>query len=280
MRMRSKEFSIGVIALLCTSNLFAWGQEGHRVIGQAAYQLLDDKARQEVAALLGTPAAGDTDAAIARACNWPDAIRDQAEWNWSGPLHYVNIPRSTSKYDRERDCPEGRCVTEGILHFSSQLGYDGLPPEKRWQAFAFVCHLVADLHQPLHAGFRDDRGGNTVNIEYQGEEWNLHQFWDGVVVRERLQDERLLIEQLVVAGGMEAGRDWSTAEVTAWTEESHALAASRAYPGQSVIDQAFADQAWDITLERWKLAAARLAQILNAVLGENQILVDDPSLEP
>ena len=280
MRMRSKEFLIGIFVLLCAPKLFAWGQEGHRVIGQAAYQLLDDKARQEVAALLGKPAGGDIGEAIAEACNWPDAIRDQPEWNWSGPLHYVNIPRSTSKYERERDCPEGRCVTEGILHFSNQLSYDGLPPEKRWQAFAFVCHLVGDLHQPLHAGFRDDRGGNTVNIEYQGEEWNLHQFWDGVVVRERLQDERLLIGQLVIAGGMEAGRDWSTGEVKSWTEESHALAASKAYPGQRVIDQDFANQAWDITVDRWKLAAARLAKVLNAVLGENQILVEERSSEP
>lgn len=279
MRMRSKEIFIGIIVLLCAPKLFAWGQEGHRVIGQAAYELLDDKARAEVAALLGSPAAGDIGAAIAEACNWPDAIRDQAEWNWSGPLHYVNIPRSTSKYDRARDCPEGRCVTEGILHFSSQLSYDGLPAEKRWQAFAFVCHLVGDLHQPLHAGFRDDRGGNTVNIEYQGEEWNLHQFWDGVVVRERLHDERLLTDRLVAAGGMEAGRDWNTAEVKAWTEESHALAASKAYPGQRVISQAFAQQTWDITVERWKLAAARLAKVLNAVLGENEILIEAPPSE-
>ena len=274
--MRSKEFFIGAIVLLCTPDLFAWGQEGHRVIGQAAYELLDDEARSEVARLLGNPADDDMGAAISKACNWPDAVREQAEWNWSGPLHYVNIPRSTSQYSRERDCPDGRCVTEGILHFSSQLGYEDLALKKRWQAFAFVCHLVGDLHQPLHAGFRDDRGGNTVNIEYRGEEWNLHQFWDGVVVRERLQDESLLVDQLVEAGGVEAAQDWNTAEVKDWTEESHALAASKAYPEQSEVDQAFADQTWDITVERWKLAAARLAKVLNAVLGENEILLEEP----
>ncbi|MEE4218269.1 MAG: hypothetical protein V2I48_11720, partial [Xanthomonadales bacterium] len=68
--------------------------------------------------------------------------------------------------------------------------------------------------------------------------------------------------------------------VKTWTEESHALAVSKAYPGQRVIDQAFANQTWDITIERWKLAAARLAKVLNAVLGENQILVEERSSDP
>jgi len=146
--------------------------------------------------------------------------------------------------------------------------------EKQWQAFAFICHLVADLHQPLHAGFRDDRGGNTVEIEYRGQEWNLHQFWDGVVVRERLQDEDQMVSQLVMEGRSEARRDWSTTEIKAWTEESHALAASKAYPDEREIDQAFADRSWDLTVDRWKLAASRLARVLNAVLGENEVLVD------
>ena len=49
-------------------------------------------------------------------------------------------------------------------------------------ALAFVVHLLGDLHQPLHVGEHDDRGGNQVNARYGviGGELNLHSIWDGL----------------------------------------------------------------------------------------------------
>ena len=189
MRMRTKGILIAALLMGAVGNANAWGPEGHRIIGAAAFELLDDTARAAVVDILGDPGDDRLAQALDRACNWPDAVREQDEWNWSAPLHYVNIPRHAEHYERPRDCPDGRCVTEGVLDFANRLGYAETQPEKRWQAFAFVCHLVADLHQPLHAGFADDRGGNTVNVRYRGKSHNLHAFWDGVVVRERLGDE-------------------------------------------------------------------------------------------
>lgn len=273
--MRSIAFIFTLTMLATCQPAFAWGPEGHRVIGRAALELLDDQARREVFTILGNPTPGRLEAALSEACNWPDTIRGEPGWKWSSPLHYVNIPRSSSEYIRERDCPDGRCVTEGILQFANQLTYEDRAPEKRWQAFSFVCHLVADLHQPLHAGFRDDRGANTVDIEYRGEEWNLHQFWDGVVVREHLENEDLTVKRLVEDGRAASSADWRPGEVKSWTEGSHALAVSSAYPNGVVIDSAFAEKTWEITLSQWELAAARLAQVLNSVLGENEVLAED-----
>lgn len=268
-----KKYCITLVLLGCLAaqNLHAWGPEGHRLIGRAALELLDDSARTAVLELLGDPQGESIEKEIDFACNWPDRIREQSRWTWTAPLHYVNIPRHTDKYDRERDCPDGRCVTEGILDFADQLAYDELEKKKRWQAFSFVCHLVGDLHQPLHAGFKDDLGANTVDVVYRGEDWNLHEFWDGVLVRERLDDEDRMIERLVAAGRETSTTGWHAPEVRNWTEESHALAKSSAYPDAEVIDQAFADRSWIIIQERWELAAGRLAQILNAVLGENEV---------
>ena len=273
--MRLKEFIFSFVLLAISPNLVAWGADGHRVIGLAAWELLDGTARQSVSAILGDPGEDDRPGAIATACIWPDTVRGEDEWKWSSPLHYVNIPRSTPHYDRERDCPGGRCVTEGILHFASQLGYEDQDKEKKWQAFAFLCHLVADLHQPLHAGFRDDRGANTVDIEYRGETWNLHQFWDSVIVDDRLGDERQMINGLAAAGRAEAQLGWNPEEVKAWTEESHALAADKAYPAGPVIDESFAERSWEISIVQWERAAGRLAKILNAVLGEGEVLTGD-----
>ena len=59
--------------------------------------------------------------------------------------------------------------------------------------------------------------------------------------------------------------------MVAWTDESHALAADSAYPAGRVIDAEFADRSWSVTVGQWERAAGRLARVLNAVLGENEV---------
>ena len=58
----------------------------------------------------------------------------------------------------------------------------GLPPRERLAALAFLAHFVGDLHMPLHAGDRGDRGGNDLRAAYglfEGRRTNLHSVWDG-----------------------------------------------------------------------------------------------------
>ncbi len=84
-----------------------------------------------------------------------------------------------------------------------------------------------------------------------------------------------MVQQLIAQARRGATADWNPAEVKAWTEDSHALAAEFAYPEGKVIDEAFALQSWEITVSQWQLAAERLARILNATLGESAVLLDD-----
>lgn len=261
--------------LIAAPTLDAWGPQGHRLIGQAAFEMLDSKARpilEEILAAGPTGASSTVARGLDEACNWPDTVREQADWKWSAPLHYVNIPRGVDSYDRQRDCPDGLCVSEAIIRYAGELGREQLPARQRWQALAFLCHFAGDLHQPLHAGFRDDRGANNIDIEYQGGEWNLHQFWDSVLMRERVDNETGMLAQMANKGPSNA--PWRLADVADWTSESHRIAASAAYPEGDVIDDVFAYTAWEITQERLGLAAQRLATILNAVLGEGDVLVE------
>lgn len=270
--MRTKGFLPGLtlcVCLLGNPSADAWDAQGHRLIGQAAYGLLDAPTAAQVAQLLDTSAQG-VGPALDRACNWPDEIRDQAEWEWTAPLHYVNIPRSERLYDRQRDCPRGHCVTEGILRYAAELAKPGLGPEPRWQALAFLCHFVGDLHQPLHAGFRDDRGGNYVDVEYRGETWNLHEFWDGVLIRERLGTEAQALAAIIDRGHHASHQAWRPEDVAQWTAESHALALSAAYPASHVIDEAFADRSVVIARQQWQKAAERLALVLETVLAAEE----------
>ena len=243
---------------------FAWGTDGHRIVGVNALPLLDDSARAVVIEILGS----DSEEAIGKACSWPDTVRETTQWEWSAPMHYVNIPHSAVHYDRQRDCANGMCVTEAIMKYANELSRPGLNDEQRWQAFAWLCHLVGDLHQPLHAGYRDNRGGNEVDVEYKGEPYNLHQFWDQVVIRERLGSGDSWTGPHPDSAWTRPPDNWNPKGVVSWTDESHALASKSAYPPGPVIDQPFADQSWLIIRQQWQKASWRLAQILNAVVGE------------
>jgi hypothetical protein len=265
--MRLKAF----LFLLIPSAALAWGPEGHRIVGVEALAMLDGTARDAVREILN----GDSDQVVDQACSWPDHVRKTAAWEWSEPQHYVNIPRGARQYLRDRDCPDGMCVTEAIVKYANELSRTDLDAERRWQAFAWLCHLVGDLHQPLHAGYRDDRGGNSVDIEYRDEDYNLHQYWDGVVIRERLGSGDRWTRPYPGQEWSQPPRTWEPEEVAAWTGESHERVAAYAYPPGRVIDTAFADRSWLIIRQQWQEASRRLAQILNAVLGESDVVIGE-----
>ncbi|MBX2841605.1 MAG: S1/P1 nuclease, partial [Flammeovirgaceae bacterium] len=52
------------------------------------------------------------------------------------------------------------------------------------ELFALRCliHLIGDIHQPLHVGNGEDRGGNDVEVEYFWEKSNLHRVWDSGII--------------------------------------------------------------------------------------------------
>ena len=271
--MRFRNF---LILILCISGFvisetaFSWGEEGHRIIGVDALTLLDRRARIAVEKILSS----GPEPAIGEACNWPDRVRKTSQWEWSAPLHYVNIPRKSLHYDRQRDCPDGLCVTEGITRYANELMRTELDSTRRWQAFAWVCHLVGDLHQPLHAGYKDDLGGNLVQIQYRREVGNLHQFWDRVVIKERLGTGDRWEKILGEPQWKSPAKSWNPRETAVWTDESHALVLSSAYPPDRVIHVEFADQTWLIIRKQWQKSSIRLAQVLNATLGDGKIVLE------
>ena len=45
-----------------------------------------------------------------------------------------------------------------------------------------LIHLVGDMHCPMHAGHKSDRGGNGTQVKYFGKAKNLHSVWDSEIV--------------------------------------------------------------------------------------------------
>ena len=84
---------------------------------------------------------------------------------------------------------------EAVAWYLQVLRSPDAPRNEKRTALRFVAHLVGNIHQPLHAGFAEDRGGNSVDVRSSGRKMNLHSLWDTALIelekgtRHRLRHE-------------------------------------------------------------------------------------------
>lgn len=258
--MRRLPSCLASLLLLLPVPAPAWGPAGHRIVATLAQGEL----REETAAEAGRLAGG---ASLADIATWADDLRDDPAQRElaraTAPLHYVNFGDRQCRYDAGRDCPQGRCVVAAIDRYAAVLGDRTQPQATRAQALRFVVHLVADAHQPLHAGYRPDRGGNRFQLQFDGRGTNLHAIWDSRVLASRglgwpRHARELARRPLPAARG----------DAVQWVEES--CRASRdegVYPDRHRIDRAWLVSKRPLAERRVRIAAARLASVLERALG-------------
>ncbi len=239
---------------------FAWGPLGHEVVAEIAARHLTPEAQALVEDLLDAPPAD----ALRDAASWADDVRAQEGLGITAPYHYVNFPRSSCSYTPARDCPGGRCIVSALERFTEQLRRDP-DPAARAVALKWVLHLTADVHQPLHAGRAEDRGGNDVQVRWQRDGTNLHALLDsGLIARRGVRPvpyaTTLLTER---PQPTRTATRWNRDAPRRWTEESCRLVPG-VYPKGARIDRAYADRTRELLEQRLLLAGLRLAALLNA----------------
>lgn len=180
-----------IATALLVTNAHAWGREGHQVVANLASTQLTAKARTEIDRLL-VQEPGETLQSIS---TWADEHRNPG----TGPWHYVNFPRETCTFDAARDCPDGNCVV-GAIAKQLEILASSAPDDSRLKALKYVVHFVADVHQPLHAGYFDDRGGNKYQLQAFGHGSNLHAMWDSGLIKNLHEDVDALTKRLISKG--------------------------------------------------------------------------------
>ena len=254
--MVRKILAAALLAAVWPATAWAWGGEGHRIVAAVAQSQLSPAARVAVGRLLAL----ESGATLEGVSTWADEARSPTTARW----HYVNIDRQAAcRYVAERDCPGGQCVVEAIRRQSAILS-SAASAEARLQALKFVVHLVADVHQPLHAGYADDRGGNQYQVQAFGRGTNLHAVWDSGLIEAWPEGTRALRDS--------AGRIGAAAGVAIeperWAEESCRIVASADfYPAGHKIDPVYTARWMRVVPERLATAGQRLAAVLNAALS-------------
>jgi hypothetical protein len=257
-------------ACLVVAPALAWGPLGHSVVAQLAQRHLSPAAEAEVVRLL----APDHTRLLADIANWPDQMQDDPDfkdlWKQTRGQHYINFHGgSDCDYVPPRDCRDGRCVVGGLQHYVAVLGDRSQPDSVRRQALKFVVHFVGDIHQPLHAGYRDDKGGNTYQVQFDGKGSNLHKIWDSRMLYTRGQDwqqyaQRLDSDFWTPLPAPIAPLDNKYAQ---WAEESCRITAEPGfYPANHEITPAYVHTWLPLADQRLSEAGRRLAEVLNLAL--------------
>jgi hypothetical protein len=250
-----------LLGLLLPLAAQAWGPEGHRAAAAITAERLCPAATREVERLLG-------EMSIAEAAIWPDRIRGEAGWAHTRDWHYINIGDHEPFAALVEGEPGHGRLLSAIRENLALLADRRADGTRRREALSFVLHLLADLHQPLHVGRSEDRGGNAITVRFEGQETSLHRLWDGGLLRSaglRPEDYQRSLAPLVALGA----DAWQRGTLEDWAEESRLLRPwvydfdqRRRVP---LISKRYAETGRQLTSLRLAQAGVRTAWILNGL---------------
>lgn len=248
--------SVGFHANLIASSL-SWGKTGHRVTAQVAENYLTPAAREKVEELLQGQS-------LALVSTFGDDIKSEKRfWKFS-PWHYVNYPLD-KKYSDQEPSDEGDIV-QAIGKCVSVLEDPKAPVQEKEFYLKMLVHFIGDLHQPMHIGRAEDKGGNDIQVRWFSDGSNLHRVWDSNMIDEFQMSFTELSENLPVitpdmAGELAEGdyKDWMR-ETRVLTQEVYASARIGEKLGYRYMYDHFGEVRWQLLK-----GGIRLAALLNEI---------------
>lgn len=176
--MKTSIISLTFCFLFATNYAYTspeWGPTGHRATGKIAENHLTKKALRKIDKLLKGQS-------LAFVSTYGDEIKSDKRYNDFYTWHYVNMPLD-SNYEESEKNPKGDLVT-GIHKCISVLKDDNSSEEDKVFYLKLLVHFIGDLHQPMHIGRAEDKGGNTIQVQWFGRGTNLHRVWDENMIEE------------------------------------------------------------------------------------------------
>lgn len=168
-----RNFFIPVFLLIFSTQVFAddWGKTGHRVVGEIAQKYLTEKTAIAVSDLLDGHS-------LAFVANYGDDIKSEPEMRKKyDAWHYVNFPFDKTYETHPKDTKNGDII-QAIDTCIEVLKSKKSSREDKVFHLKMLIHFIGDLHQPLHVGIGEDRGGNRVRVTWFRDQTNLHTVWD------------------------------------------------------------------------------------------------------
>ena len=220
------------MVMLAPREAAGWSRDGHRIVCRIAWRLLDDARRREVDRLVDAyrDPEGNAIATYWNSCYFADDARskarsDTARWSRFRPFepwHFANVARTTALVP-DTAC---NCVISAVARHSDSLR-NATTDRAKAEALFFLSHWIGDIHQPLHVGYFDDLGGNSVRPIAGGfyPANNLHSLWDGDIIAKSVErnDWQAFADRLVRDITPAQQALWIQSGPVTWAQESYNL---------------------------------------------------------
>jgi hypothetical protein len=219
-----------------------------------AEKCLNKKAKKELLRILGGQS-------LAMASTWMDEIRSDSTYDYMSDWHWVTI-QDGQTYEQCEKNPNGD-VVQTIERMILELKSKKLSAKEEVEHLKILIHLIGDIHQPLHVGGGNDRGGNDVSYVVQHS--NLHRVWDSDMIDDTHLSYTELGESLEKPS-TEKLNSWQKSSVRDWATESMSFR-KRVYDyGNGKLGYRYAYLNFEIVRERLLQSGVRLAGI-NEIYG-------------
>lgn len=255
---------IGIALIYTPLQSMAWGPEGHRICGQIADSYLTAKARAAIKAILG-------DESIAITSNWADFIKSDPDYNYLSVWHYVDLDKDYTLPElQEYLNQDTKTDAYTKLNFViNELKKKDLSKENKLLYLRMLIHMIEDVHQPLHVGHTEDKGGNDIKLTWFNNPTNLHSIWDSQLIDFQQLSYTEYVQNINHCTAAERA-EWQKAPISEWIFESGQIA-NKVYAevktGDALNGYKYNFNHIATVNQQLLKAGVRLAGVLNQIFG-------------
>lgn len=236
-----------------------WGATGHRTVGAIAQEHLTKSASKEINSILNGQS-------LALVSTFGDDIKSDKRFKHLDPWHYINMPFDMN-YENSEKNPEGDIYVAITTCISTLKNKNTTEADKAFY-LKMLVHLMGDLHQPMHVGRLEDKGGNTIQLQWFKRGTNLHRVWDSELIDHfGMSYQELASNRAKISKGQI--KEWEKGTVADWLAETHKLT-PMVYNSVTVgenLGYEYAYEHMDLVRVQLHKAGIRLAKTLNELFN-------------
>lgn len=262
--------------LMVPSKVLAWGTAGHRTVSEIAQDLLLPETEKRITEVLQGQKMSEVSI-------WADSVRKQSEWSFTAWYHFEKIFDGKDFLKNIQQLPQtdrelGGVVT-AILQAEKVFTNPRSTTADKESALKFIIHFVGDLHQPLHTGRPEDKGGNSIPRTWEGFKTNLHAIWDFYIIEtghaELFQTADSSTPEVVYAPYLKTKfknlrlSSRQVQDINMWVNESLAMRPA-AYEFMDEDPEEYTERFLSAVDQRVYVAGVRLAAMLNEMVMKEQ----------
>jgi len=234
---------------------YYWSSTGHRVVGKIADNYLKGNTKRKIEKLLKRKS-------LAFVSTFADEIKSDKRYNKFYTWHYINMPLDFN-YEKSEKNPSGDLVS-GINHCINIIKDENASDDDKAFYLKLLIHLIGDLHQPMHIGLAEDKGGNDFKVQWFYNDTNLHRVWDRQMIDNYDMSYNELAENADILDRKQV-KAIQEGNIVDWVNETHELTRkvyANVKPDEN-LRYRYSYENFETVRTQLQKAGIRLAKVLN-----------------